>query len=69
MKKNETLIEKACANFPDFILQYKKLKRWVKLASKSQSTLTNYIRCLAHMGLHFKADLPELNKATFSDFL
>jgi integrase/recombinase XerD len=68
MKKNETLIEKACANVPDFNLQYKKLKRPVELAGKSQSTLTNYTRCLAHMGLHFKANLLGLHEATFPDF-
>jgi integrase/recombinase XerD len=37
----------------------KKFKRPIELAGKSQSTLTNYTRWLAHMGLHFKADLPE----------
>jgi integrase/recombinase XerD len=56
-------------NVPGSNLQYKKLKRSVELAGKSQSTLTNYTRCLAHMGLHFKADLPEPDEATFPDFL
>jgi hypothetical protein len=43
MKKNETLIEKACANIPAFNLQYKKLKRSVELAVKSQSTPSSYL--------------------------
>lgn len=41
----------------------------MELAGKSQSTLTNYSRCLAHMGLHFKASLLELDQEQVLDYL
>lgn len=39
------------------------------LAGRSQSTLTNYGRCLAHMGLYFKCDLLELDDEAILDYL
>lgn len=54
---------------PGFGLQYKRLRRSINIAGKSQSTLTNYGRCLAHMGLHLQCDLLELDDEQILDYL
>ena len=54
---------------PGFSLQYKKLHRSVVVAGKSQSTLTNYARCLAHMALYLQRDLLELDDDAILDYL
>lgn len=41
----------------------------MELSGKSQSTLTNYARCLAHMVFHFKCDLLELDEEQVLDYL
>ncbi|MGI0108327.1 tyrosine-type recombinase/integrase [Salinimicrobium sp. WS361] len=48
---------------------YRKLKRSVELAGKSQSTLTNYSRCLAHLTLHFKCSPLDLDEEQILDYL
>ena len=54
---------------PNFSTQYKKLHRSIEVAGKSQSTLTNYGRCLAHMGLFLKHDLLDLDEDSILDYL
>jgi hypothetical protein len=54
---------------PGFGLQFKRLRRSIDIAGKSQSTLTNYGRCLAHMGLHLQCDLLELDDEQILDYL
>ncbi|MCX2839844.1 tyrosine-type recombinase/integrase [Salinimicrobium sp. MT39] len=48
---------------------YRKLKRSVELAGKSQSTLTNYSRCLAHLTLYFKCSPLDLDEEQILDYL
>ena len=45
------------------------MNRSVVVSGKSQSTYTNYARCLAHMGLHFKINLLELDDEQILDYL
>lgn len=52
-----------------FDVVYKKLKRSVELSGKSQSTLTNYARCLSHIALHFNCSPLELDKEQVLDYL
>jgi integrase/recombinase XerD len=61
MKKRiePTLVEKATLAVPGFGLVFKKLCQQVTLSGQSQSTLNNYIRCIATITLHF-GKLPEL---------
>ena len=54
---------------PSFSVQYKKLHRSVVISGKSQSTLTNYARCLAHMAMYFQSDLLELDDDSILDYL
>ena len=54
-----TLVEKAIEAVPGFELVFKKLSQQVTLRGQSQSTLNNYIRCIATITLKF-GKLPEL---------
>jgi site-specific recombinase XerD len=54
---------------PEFSELYSKLKRHIEITGKSQSTLTNYSRCLATMALHFKCSPLELDKEQVLDYL
>ena len=54
---------------PGFSLQFKRLRRSVAISGKSESTLTNYARCLAHMGLHLNCDLLALDDEVIQDYL
>lgn len=63
------MIEKACLNVPGFGVQYKRLRRAIEISGKSHSTLTNYSRCLAHMGLFLQADLLALDDEQVLDYL
>jgi integrase/recombinase XerD len=60
MKKRiePTLVEKAILAVPGFEQVFNKLGRQVTLRGQSQSTLNNYIRCIANISLHFLR-LPE----------
>ncbi|WP_370687431.1 site-specific tyrosine recombinase/integron integrase [Fulvivirga maritima] len=62
-------MQKACKKYPHFAEQYLKLKRAVELAGRSQSTLNNYARCLAHMVKHFKCSLLEIDEEQLLDYL
>ena len=55
MKKRiePTLVQKAIEAVTDFELVFKKLEQQVALRGQSQSTLNNYIRCIANISLHF----------------
>ena len=50
-------------------MTYQKLKRSVELSGKSQSTLINYARCLAHVALHFNCSPLELDGEQVLDYL
>lgn len=50
-------------------MTYQKLKRSVELSGKSQSTLTNYARCLSHVALHFNCSPLELDSEQVLDYL
>ena len=54
---------------PKFKELYAKLQRHISLTGKSQSTLTNYGRCLATMALHFNCSPLELDKEQVLDYL
>ena len=54
---------------PKFNELYSKLKRNIEITGKSQSTLTNYGRCLATMALHFNCSPLELDQEQVLDYL
>ena len=60
--KGETLIKRTCREVPDFLPLYKKLERSFSVAGYSQSTLTNYSRCLAQMAQHYNMNPVHLDE-------
>jgi len=54
---------------PEFNELYSKLKRNIEITGKSQSTLTNYGRCLATMALHFNCSPLALDQEQILDYL
>lgn len=69
MKKSETIIERACKKVPNFRNSYYLLKRHYQLSGKSESTVKNCSRCLAHFALHFNCCPSALNKEQVLDYL
>ena len=59
LRTEPTLLEKAISVVTGFDAVFKKLNQQVTLRGQSQSTLNNYIRCIANISLHF-GKLPEL---------
>lgn len=45
------------------------MQRSIELSGKSQSTLTNYARCLATLALHFECSPTELDEEQLQDYL
>ncbi|MFS4418791.1 tyrosine-type recombinase/integrase, partial [Maribacter sp. 2307ULW6-5] len=45
------------------------MERSIELSGKSQSTLANYARCLAHMAMHFKCGPLSLDREQVLDYL
>lgn len=58
LRTEPTLIEKAFTAVAGFEVVFKKLSQQVTLRGQSQSTLNNYLRCIATVSLHF-GRLPE----------
>lgn len=60
MKKQETtLVQRACAKVTGFKKLHKQLEKKIIVGGRSLSTLNNYMRCIAHVALHFNT-LPSL---------
>ena len=54
---------------PDFVKLSEQLKRNFVVNGKSQSTFSNYLRCLAHLGLHYKISPEQLSEEQIQDYL
>ena len=67
--KKMTLLEEACILVPEFEELYIKLRRSIEISGKSQSTLTNYGRCLAAMALHYECCPCKLDEEQVLDYL
>lgn len=63
------MIDRAKKTVPGFEELYGKLQRSVEITGRSQSTLTNYGRCLATMGLHFNCSPLDLDQEQVHDYL
>lgn len=65
----ETLVQQASAKVNGFAQLYKELERSVSISGKSQSTLVNYGRHLAHLALHYQQLPTELDAEQVMDYL
>lgn len=54
---------------PDFEKLYRKMERSISISGKSESTLTNYGRCLATMALHYGICPLDLDEEQVLDYL
>src|SRR5690606_2555372 len=59
----------AITEVPGFDSLCEKLSKSFAINGKAKSTLHNYIRCLAHLGLHYKKSPEKLSKELIDDYL
>ena len=72
MKKQETtLVQRACTKVKvtGFKSVYKRLEKKIIVSGKSISTLNNYMRCLAHVALHFSCLPSQLDTEQIEEYL
>lgn len=64
-----TLTEKACRSIPGYAILNERFERSIVINGRSESTLRNYQRCLAHLALHHKKTPTELNQLEIENYL
>jgi hypothetical protein len=70
MKQQETtLVQRACAKVAGFKALHKRLEKKIIVSGKSLSTLNNYMRCIAHVALHFNCLPQELDIEQIEEYL
>lgn len=68
-QQGTTLVQRACANVKGFNALHKKLEKKIIVSGKSMSTLSNYMRCIAHVALRYKCLPTELDLEQIEDYL
>ncbi len=66
-RKSQAIIDKAKLEVKGFRPMYAKLEQKVKLSGLSDSTLTNYGRCLARISVHFNCPAHVLEEEQIMD--
>jgi site-specific recombinase XerD len=70
MKLQEaTLVQRACAKVAGFKTLHKRLEKKIIVSGKSLSTLNNYLRCIAHVALHFNCLPSDLDIEQIEEYL
>lgn len=70
MKKQETtLVQRADAKVTGFKGLHKRLEKKIIVSGKSISTLNNYMRCIAHLALHFNSLPSEIDIEQIEEYL
>lgn len=68
-QQGTTLVQRACAKVSGFKAMHKRLEKKIIVSGKGISTLNNYMRCLAHIALHFNAEPSTLNIEQIEEYL
>lgn len=68
-QQGATLVQRASAKVAGFQKAYKRLERKIIVSGKSISTLNNYMRCIAHISLHFNTLPTQLDQEQIEDYL
>lgn len=68
-KQGATLVQRACAKVAGFQKAYKRLEKKIIVSGKSLSTLNNYMRCIAHISLHFNCLPTQLDLEQIEEYL
>jgi site-specific recombinase XerD len=63
------LVQRACANVKGFNTLHKRLEKKIIVSGKSMSTLSNYVRCIAHVALKYNCLPTELDLEQIEDYL
>ncbi|KAA3642537.1 MAG: integrase [Bacteroidetes bacterium] len=63
------MAERAFEEVKDFLTLQHKLEQSFSINGKSKSTLNNYLRCLAHIALHYKQSPEKLTVENIEDYL
>lgn len=69
LKKTQTLVQEACSSVNGFANLYGKLQQKTAISGKSESTLKNYARCLAHLALHYDCSPEQLDFEQVEEYL
>src|SRR5680860_1422036 len=69
LKKTGTILETASEGVPGFKELAFSLERSFAINGKATSTLRNYLRCLAHLALHYKCSPELLDEERINDYL
>lgn len=68
-EQESTVVQRACAKVTGFKSLYKRLEKKIIVSGKSISTLNNYMRCIAHLALHFNELPTTLDLEQIEDYL
>lgn len=64
-----TLVQRACAQVNGFQDLHQRLEKKIIISGKSKSTLANYMRCIAHIALHFNELPTDISLDQIEDYL
>jgi integrase/recombinase XerD len=64
-----TIVERACQELAGFQSLCLQMEKRILITGKSMSTLTNYLRCVAHLSLYFNALPTQLTHDQLEDYL
>lgn len=68
-QQGATLVQRAMAKIAGFKALNKRLEKKIIVSGKSLSTLNNYMRCIAHVGLHFNCLPTQLDIEQIEEYL
>lgn len=68
-QQGTTLVQRACANVKGFNALHKRLEKKIIVSGKSMSTLSNYMRCIAHIALKYNSLPTQLDLEQIEDYL
>ena len=68
-KKSKTILEVALSEVPRFKELATTLEKSFAINGKAASTLRNYLRCLTHLAIYYKASPERLNEEQINDYL
>lgn len=68
-QQGTTLVQRACANVKGFSTLHKRLEKKIIVSGKSMSTLSNYMRCIAHVALKYNCLPTQLDLEQIEDYL
>jgi hypothetical protein len=69
LKKGKRVLQTALEALPEFNVLTLKLEKKIVINGRANSTLPNYLRCLAHLTLYYKCSPEHLDQHRINDYL